>query len=372
MVKPRTIIVAVAAVVVALGLAIVAIVTYLSPDATIAPTPSPRATVATLAPLPEANPADPGPGVVNAASPDWIARVAAATSIPATALKAYAGVTLQVAAANPRCELSWNTLAGIGWVESRHGLIHGTTLAAGARDGTVRGLRGAGAFRAAVARFGIEFDLERDDALDASHVGKAADMGDVRRLGGPGGKRAGARSDDLKDAVDGGGGAGGAVGEQFFEDNLFGGGQFRRQVGDMHERGAESTHGQSGDGEVLEKFLNAKRREGRRAGEDQHGRETGTFANPANTVKWAELFRDRRFDASFEKAVDHSGRLFEISRFPTNRVTLPHHRPDHESRLPGSGAGAASGEKAASAARRPPASVLRRPASGVRPAFSLP
>ena len=134
MVKPRTIIVAVAAVVVALGLAIVAIVTYLSPDATIAPTPSPRATVATLAPLPEANPADPGPGVVNAASPDWIARVAAATSIPATALKAYAGVTLQVAAANPRCELSWNTLAGIGWVESRHGLIHGTTLAA---DGTL-------------------------------------------------------------------------------------------------------------------------------------------------------------------------------------------------------------------------------------------
>jgi membrane-bound lytic murein transglycosylase B len=134
MVKRRTVIIAVAAVVVALAVALVAIVAYLAPDSVPGPTSSPRATVATLAPLPPANPGEPGPGIVNAADPGWITKVAAATSIPATALKAYAGVAIQVAAANPTCELSWNTLAGIGWVESRHGLIHGTTLGA---DGTL-------------------------------------------------------------------------------------------------------------------------------------------------------------------------------------------------------------------------------------------
>ncbi|WP_349899767.1 lytic transglycosylase domain-containing protein [Parafrigoribacterium soli] len=128
MVKPATIIVTAVAVAVAVVLVIVAVVTFLSPDAVPFPASSPRATVATLAPLPEANAADPGPGVTNAADPAWITRTAAETSIPVTALKAYAGVTLQVAAANPKCALSWNTLAGIGWVESRHGLIHGTAV----------------------------------------------------------------------------------------------------------------------------------------------------------------------------------------------------------------------------------------------------
>lgn len=134
MAKPRTTVIAVAALAVAVALVVVAIVGYLSPDAPMAPAPSPRATVAAAAPLPEANPADSGPGVVNAASSAWIDRIAAATGIPRTALKAYAGVTLQLAGANPRCELSWNTLAAIGWVESRHGRIHGTTLGA---DGTL-------------------------------------------------------------------------------------------------------------------------------------------------------------------------------------------------------------------------------------------
>jgi membrane-bound lytic murein transglycosylase B len=134
MLSLRTVVITVAAIVVVLALAIVTIITVLAPDTLRIPALSPRATIATLAPLPDANPADPGPGVVNTAAPAWITRVAAATDIPTTALKAYAGVTLQVAAANPRCELSWNTLAGIGWVESRHGQIHGTTLGT---DGTL-------------------------------------------------------------------------------------------------------------------------------------------------------------------------------------------------------------------------------------------
>ncbi len=131
---PRTALITVVAVLVALAVAIVVVLGYLAPDAGPIPAGSPRATTVTFAPLPDANPADTGPGVVNTADPAWITRIAAATSIPKTALKAYAGVTLQIAGANPKCELSWNTLAGVGWVESRHGLIHGTTLAA---DGTV-------------------------------------------------------------------------------------------------------------------------------------------------------------------------------------------------------------------------------------------
>lgn len=134
MLKPRTVVIAVAATVVVLALVSATIITVLAPGTIRLPALSPRAAVATLAPLPEANPVDPGPGVVNTASPEWITRVAAATGIPTTALKAYAGVTLQVAEANPKCALSWNTLAGIGWVESRHGQIHGTTLGA---DGTL-------------------------------------------------------------------------------------------------------------------------------------------------------------------------------------------------------------------------------------------
>jgi membrane-bound lytic murein transglycosylase B len=134
MVKPRTVIITAVALAAAAVLVVVAIVGYLSPASVPAFTPSPRATVAAAAPLPEANPSNAGPGIVNAASGAWIDRVAAATSIPPVALKAYAGVTLSVAEQNPKCGLSWNTLAGIGWVESRHGKIHSTVLGA---DGTL-------------------------------------------------------------------------------------------------------------------------------------------------------------------------------------------------------------------------------------------
>jgi len=134
MVSPRTTVATVTAVVVALVMVVIAVLVFLAPDAGPSPSSSPRATTVAFAPLPTANPAVSGPNVVDAADAAWVARVSAATSIPTTALKAYAGVTVEVAGANPKCELSWNTLAGIGWVESRHGMIHGTTLAA---DGTL-------------------------------------------------------------------------------------------------------------------------------------------------------------------------------------------------------------------------------------------
>jgi membrane-bound lytic murein transglycosylase B len=134
MVSPRTVIATVIAVVVALSVVVIAVLVFLAPDAPQTATSSPRATTVTFAPLPTADPAVSGPNVVDAVDAAWVARVSAATSIPTTALKAYAGVTVEVSRTNPTCELSWNTLAGIGWVESRHGMIHGTTLGA---DGTL-------------------------------------------------------------------------------------------------------------------------------------------------------------------------------------------------------------------------------------------
>jgi membrane-bound lytic murein transglycosylase B len=58
----------------------------------------------------------------------WIARVAAAAGIPAPAMRAYADAELTLRAEQPSCHLSWNTLAGIGWIESQHGTIGGRTL----------------------------------------------------------------------------------------------------------------------------------------------------------------------------------------------------------------------------------------------------
>jgi membrane-bound lytic murein transglycosylase B len=55
----------------------------------------------------------------------WLDRVAEATGIPRRALQGYAGAELVEREVRPDCHLGWNTLAGIGWVESHHGTIFG-------------------------------------------------------------------------------------------------------------------------------------------------------------------------------------------------------------------------------------------------------
>jgi membrane-bound lytic murein transglycosylase B len=57
------------------------------------------------------------------ADPQWVADTAAKTGIPERALAAYAGAALRLSVTSPECGLTWNTLAGIGWVESHHGTI---------------------------------------------------------------------------------------------------------------------------------------------------------------------------------------------------------------------------------------------------------
>lgn len=70
-------------------------------------------------------------GLVDAA---WVAAVAQESGIPERALAAYAGAAIAKHAERPDCLLGWNTLAGIGWVESRHGGHGGASIA---EDGTV-------------------------------------------------------------------------------------------------------------------------------------------------------------------------------------------------------------------------------------------
>lgn len=63
----------------------------------------------------------------------WLAGAAETTGIPLRALTAYAGAALLTSSVNPGCRLDWATLAGIGYVESRHGTIDGGKLGADGR-----------------------------------------------------------------------------------------------------------------------------------------------------------------------------------------------------------------------------------------------
>lgn len=86
------------------------------------------------APLPPSAATPTGPGVAGLVDPDWARETAAATGIPERALLAYAGAAINKAAAMPECGLAWNTLAGLGSVESDHGRHGGSSIQA---DGTV-------------------------------------------------------------------------------------------------------------------------------------------------------------------------------------------------------------------------------------------
>jgi membrane-bound lytic murein transglycosylase B len=53
----------------------------------------------------------------------WLTRAAAATGISRRALQAYAGAELELEREKPSCRLGWNTLAGIGKIESNNGRV---------------------------------------------------------------------------------------------------------------------------------------------------------------------------------------------------------------------------------------------------------
>lgn len=70
------------------------------------------------------------PPPVGPARTAWIDALSARTDLPRIALAAYLQAADLLARSTPACHLSWTTLAGVGWVESRHGLYHGDTLLA--------------------------------------------------------------------------------------------------------------------------------------------------------------------------------------------------------------------------------------------------
>lgn len=55
----------------------------------------------------------------------WATPIAEDTRIPEAAVRAYGNAELIANETWPGCNLSWNTLAGIGWVETRHGTYTG-------------------------------------------------------------------------------------------------------------------------------------------------------------------------------------------------------------------------------------------------------
>ena len=75
------------------------------------------------------------PGTRDRVDPAWLRRTGARTGIQVPALRAYARAELRAAEGPERgCRVGWTTLAGIGWVESRHGTIGGRTLRADGRS----------------------------------------------------------------------------------------------------------------------------------------------------------------------------------------------------------------------------------------------
>jgi len=60
----------------------------------------------------------------------WARKTANATGIPLRAVLAYAGAVVRAVEVYPQCGIGWNTLAGIGLVESDHGSFGGSSIGA--------------------------------------------------------------------------------------------------------------------------------------------------------------------------------------------------------------------------------------------------
>lgn len=58
----------------------------------------------------------------------WVTETAASRQIPVRAMQAYARTEISQREAQPTCHLRWNTLAGVGSVESAHGTLGGAGL----------------------------------------------------------------------------------------------------------------------------------------------------------------------------------------------------------------------------------------------------
>lgn len=82
-------------------------------------------------PLPDIDPpaaAELPPLVDGEIDPDWIEVTGREAEIPRRALQGYAAAAVRLSEELEGCALAWNTLAGIGRVESIHGQINGSAI----------------------------------------------------------------------------------------------------------------------------------------------------------------------------------------------------------------------------------------------------
>jgi len=102
--------------------------------------------------------------------PNWIQQTSAMTGISPRALEGYGKAQLQIASLKPSCRLGWNTLAGIGWIESGHGTTRGSVLLPDGRTSkpilgpALDGTKGTRAIEATVADHAATGDPEWDHA----------------------------------------------------------------------------------------------------------------------------------------------------------------------------------------------------------------
>ena len=64
---------------------------------------------------------------------DWARPLSKASGVDGQAFSAYANAAAQAQIRWPECSLKWTTLAGLGWVESKHGTYNGHIFSGGSR-----------------------------------------------------------------------------------------------------------------------------------------------------------------------------------------------------------------------------------------------
>jgi hypothetical protein len=102
--------------------------------------------------------------------PGWIQRTSIATGISPRALEGYGKAQLTIASVKPGCRLGWNTLAGIGWIETGHGTTRGSVLLPDGRTSqlilgpALDGKKGTRAIKASVADHEATGDPDWDHA----------------------------------------------------------------------------------------------------------------------------------------------------------------------------------------------------------------
>ncbi|NMD55240.1 MULTISPECIES: lytic transglycosylase domain-containing protein [Tsukamurella] len=70
-----------------------------------------------------------GPGRTSELLRDWATPISVATGIPVISLEAYGNAAEALRQRTPECGIAWTTLAGIAFIESKHGTYHGATVA---------------------------------------------------------------------------------------------------------------------------------------------------------------------------------------------------------------------------------------------------